>query len=108
MKAWLVAHALQLVLGPAVGVLSFIIHEKLQTVIAQFNAASPLTKRIASVLFVSVLTALTQAFGVALPDTCGQAGDIVACLTSVGEQSWLGAALAAAAAEITHRISKAV
>lgn len=106
MKAWLVSHALQLVVGPVVGVIVFALHEQLQKAIIWFDAQAPWVKRAASVALVALLTPILNAIGVAVPDACSANADVVACLTGLADQGWLGVAVGAVVAEVTHRIVK--
>lgn len=107
MRAWLVGHALQLVMGPLVGVIVFALHEQLQRLIVWFDAQSPWVKRVASVTLVSLVSVIANALGVSTPDACVAASpDVTTCLSGLAEQGWLTAAVGAAAAEVTHRIVK--
>lgn len=107
MKAWLVGHALQLVMGPLVGVIVFALHEQLQKAILWFGTQPAWVKRGASVALVSLVSVVANALGVSVPDACVAASpDVATCLAGLAEQGWLTAAVGAAAAEITHRIVK--
>lgn len=106
MKAWLIAHAAQLVIGPAVGALTFALHEQLQRAVAWFDTQPAYIKRVATVILAAVLAPLGTMLGVSIPDACAASGDVVACLTSLADTTWLGAALGVVVAEGIHRISK--
>lgn len=105
-KAWILSHLLQLIVGPLVGVITFYCHEQIQNAIVQAKASPAWMKRLASVVLVSLLTAGANAFGFVVPAACEAGADVVACLTAIADKGWLSAAVGVVVAEFTHRAIK--
>lgn len=106
MKAWILEHAFNLVVGPLVGIVVYFIHENLQKVVGWLDAQGPWIKRGIALALSAILTPLATALGTAIPDICTKLSteDVLAqCVVALADKQWLTVVLGGLFAIAFHK-----